>query len=63
VVEGMMCMHCAARVEKALNAVEGVSEEKVDLETKKVVVTAAEGVADAALLDAVKEAGYEPTLA
>jgi len=63
VVEGMMCMHCAARVEKALNAVEGVSEVKVDLETKKVAVTAAEGVADAALLDAVKEAGYEPTLA
>ena len=63
VVEGMMCMHCAARVEKALTAVEGVSEVKIDLETKKVEVAAAETVAAEALLDAVKEAGYEPVLA
>jgi hypothetical protein len=31
-VEGMMCMHCVAHVEKALLAVKGVQSAKADLE-------------------------------
>ena len=31
-IKGMSCMHCSARVEKALNSIDGV-EAKVDLET------------------------------
>ena len=34
-VEGMMCAHCQMHVQKALAAVEGVSEAAVDLEAKK----------------------------
>ena len=33
VIDGMMCMHCAGAVEKALNALDGVTA-KVDLEQK-----------------------------
>ena len=55
IIDGMMCPRCVARVEKALNAVEGV-EAKVDLKGADVQV--AEGVAEQALIDAVTGAGY-----
>lgn len=59
-VEGMMCAHCQAHVQKALAGVEGVTEAVVDLESKKATVTLARDVADQVLLDAVIEAGYTP---
>lgn len=59
-VEGMSCGHCSARVEKALNAVEGV-EAKVDLEAKTAFVNVSEGIADEVLKKAVEDAGYEVT--
>jgi len=37
-VEGLMCQHCAMRVEKALDGIEGVSA-KVSLADKTVAVT------------------------
>ena len=37
-IDGMSCMHCAAKVEKALACVSGVANAKVDLENKKAVV-------------------------
>ncbi len=56
-VEGMMCGHCKAHVEKALLAVAGVTAATADLESKSATVT---GEVDrAALIAAVKEAGYE----
>ena len=57
-IEGMMCQHCSGTVEKALNAIEGVSA-KVDLEGKCAYVTLNKGVDDKTLTDAVTEAGYE----
>lgn len=60
IVDGMMCAHCQAHVQKALAAVEGVTEAAVDLESKKATVTLAQDVADQALVDAVTEAGYTP---
>ena len=60
-IEGMMCEHCAARVEKALAAVAGVSDVKVDLAAKQAVVTLSEAVEDSALTAAVTDAGYEVT--
>ncbi len=57
-VEGMSCGHCSARVEKALNAIEGV-EAKVDLEAKTAFVTADEGITDQQLKNAVEDAGYD----
>lgn len=57
-IEGMMCGHCAAAVEKALSAVGGVSAVNVNLEAKQAVVECAETAADAALREAVTKAGY-----
>lgn len=59
-VEGMMCNHCKATVEKALSAVPGVSSAVVDLQAKTATVALSEDVADAALFDAVKAKGFEP---
>ncbi len=60
-VEGMMCAHCQAHVKKALEGVTGVTGAEVSLEDKKAVVTLAQDVSDEALMNAVKEAGYEAT--
>ena len=59
-IEGMSCGHCSARVEKALNALEGVTA-TVDLESKTAAVQISGDVSDDALKNAVVEAGYEVT--
>ena len=56
VIEGMMCMHCKAHVEKALNAIDGVTA-TVDLENKTATITG--DVSDEVLTKAVTDAGYE----
>lgn len=57
-IEGMMCAHCAAHVEKALNALPGVTA-SVDLAGSSAVVTG--DVSDEALKKAVADAGYTVT--
>ncbi|MBR0266765.1 MAG: heavy-metal-associated domain-containing protein [Clostridia bacterium] len=60
VIEGMKCMHCKASVEKALQAVPGVTAAEVDLEAKIAKIVLAEDVADDVLKEAVKAKGFEP---
>lgn len=60
-VDGMMCAHCQAHVQKALAAVDGVSAVDVSLENKEAAVTLSKEVGDQVLMDAVTEAGYTPT--
>ena len=56
-VNGMMCVHCKARVEKVCKAVPGTVDAVVDLMAKTVTVT---GTADvAALKQAITDADYE----
>ena len=56
-VEGMMCPHCQARVEKVCKDVPGVTDAVVDLQEKLVTVT---GEASRELLEkAIVDAGYE----
>lgn len=57
-IDGMMCGHCAAAVEKALGAVAGVSRADVRLEAKEAVVECADTVPEEALQAAVADAGY-----
>nr|WP_319487661.1 heavy metal translocating P-type ATPase [uncultured Caproiciproducens sp.] len=57
-IKGMSCEHCQARVEKALNAIEGV-EAKVDLKKNNATVSLKTEVSDEVLKNAVNEAGYE----
>lgn len=60
-IEGMMCGHCQATVEKALKGVQGVSEVVVSLEDKNAVVTADASVSADTLKNAIVDAGYEVT--
>ena len=56
-VEGMMCPHCKAMVEKVCKATAGTVDAVVDLQAKTVTVT---GTASAdALKKAITDAGYE----
>lgn len=57
-IEGMSCGHCKTRVEKALNAINGVNAQ-VDLEKKTARVTMTNAVDDQLLTTAIEEAGYE----
>ncbi len=56
-VDGMMCVRCKARVERALNAIEGVKAE-ANIATKTVDVTLTAEITDKQLVAAVTEAGY-----
>ena len=56
-VEGMMCVHCKARVENVCKGILGTVDAVVDLQEKQVTVT---GSADLdALKKAITDAGYE----
>ena len=58
-IEGMMCAHCTGRVEKALSAIDGVSNVEMSLEGKSATLTLSKDVDNQILTDAVTEAGYE----
>jgi heavy metal translocating P-type ATPase len=59
-IEGMMCQHCRGAVEKALNAMDGVTAE-VSLEDKAAYADITGDVTDAMLKQTIVEAGYEVT--
>ncbi len=58
-IEGMMCGHCTGRVQKALEAIEGVGSVTMSLENKTATVELTAEVEDAKLTAAVTDAGYE----
>ena len=58
-IEGMMCGHCTGRVQKALEAIEGVREVVMSLEDKTATLQLEAEVSDEELTLAVTEAGYE----
>ncbi len=63
-VQGMTCASCVARVERALDKVDGVSSSSVNLATERASVSYDPATADTeALLGAVRKAGYEPVVA
>lgn len=57
-IEGMMCTHCSGRVEKVLNALEGVTA-TVDLQAGTAAVTCEASVTDELLRKTVEDAGYD----
>ncbi len=57
-IEGMMCNHCKAHVERALTALEGVTVE-ISLEDKAAYLTMEQEIGDDVLAKAVTDAGYE----
>ncbi len=60
IIKGMSCGHCAARVEKVLNKIDGV-EAVVDLESRSAKVNLTQNVSDEQLKDAVENTGYKVT--
>ena len=58
-VEGMMCQHCAARVKKALEEIDGVVEATVDLDAKNVGLELSKYVTEKDFDKAITDAGYE----
>ena len=58
-VNGMMCEHCKATVEKVTKAVEGVSNSTVNLDAKNVTIEYADGTDLDKVKKAITDAGYE----
>lgn len=58
-IEGMMCGHCSAHVEKALRELEGVTDVKVSLENKIAEVTMEKEITDEVFKNVISEEGYE----
>ncbi len=59
-IQGMTCNHCVMRVEKAIKAVQGVRDAKVDLQKGEAAVTYDEASeALVKLSAAVVDAGYK----
>ena len=56
-IEGMHCQNCVQRVRKALEKLDGVKVENVEVGS---AVVAADAAREAAVLDAIKQAGFEP---
>ena len=61
-VGGMTCASCQVHVEKALGGVPGVRDAVVNLATRSARVTLEGGVAPAALVAAIEDAGYDAEL-
>jgi copper chaperone CopZ len=58
-IRGMTCQHCVASVKRALEALDGVSEVKVDLEKAMATFVGKGPDALEKAKRAVQEAGYE----
>ena len=59
VVTGMSCEHCAHAVRAEIGKLPGVTEVDVDVPAGKVQITGEQLPGDAALREAIAEAGYE----
>ncbi len=60
-INGMMCMHCEARVKKALEALDCVTEAQVSHEKGEAIVTLSAPVSDDILKKAVEDQDYQVT--
>ncbi|WP_432927944.1 heavy-metal-associated domain-containing protein [Microbispora sp. CA-135349] len=58
-VTGMTCGHCVSSVSEEVGAVAGVTDVRVDLASGLLTVETDGGVDDAAIVAAVREAGYD----
>ena len=55
-IDGMHCQACVQRVRKAIEKVEGVATQQVDVGS---AVVTADSARESAVLEAVRKAGYE----
>ncbi|HRR40328.1 MAG TPA: heavy-metal-associated domain-containing protein [Syntrophales bacterium] len=57
-IEGMSCQHCVKAVTKALEAIPGVTDVKVDLARGEASFEEAQPVDDQTLRERIRKAGY-----
>jgi copper chaperone len=58
-VKGMSCNHCVMAVTKALGAIDGISDVRVDLKKGEAAFTETKPVDRAIIREAIRKAGYE----
>ncbi|HOW57499.1 MAG TPA: cation transporter, partial [Smithellaceae bacterium] len=58
-IKGMSCQHCVMAVTKALSAVDGIKDVKVDLKNAQATYEETKPVAAEVIAGAIKKAGYE----
>lgn len=58
-IDGMSCGHCAARIEKSLATLDGVSSVKVNLAGKFAEIETAKELDEGAVNSAIDNAGYQ----
>ena len=58
-IKGMSCNHCVMAVTKALSAVDGISNVKVDLKSGEAAFTEVKPVDRTIIREAIRKAGYE----
>lgn len=57
-IKGMTCQHCVMAVKKALSALDGVRDVRVDLKTGEAVIEEEGSVDMQAIKEAIGKAGY-----
>lgn len=57
-VTGMTCGHCEMSIREEISEIPGIADIEVSAQTGKLVVSGADEIDDAKVLDAVNEAGY-----
>ena len=57
-VNGMMCEHCKANVEKALNTIQSIKETEIDLESKNVTISSECEISNDEIKEVIENAGY-----
>jgi len=58
-IKGMTCGHCVMAATKALNALDGIKDVKVDLKTGGATYVETKAVDPAVVAAAIKKAGFE----
>jgi copper ion binding protein len=58
-VTGMTCEHCVRAVTGEVRRIEGVSDVTVDLASGALTISSSEPIEEAAVAEAVEEAGYQ----
>ena len=60
-IEGMMCEHCKAKVEKSLLELNGITKVKVSLKDKTVTIYSSVIIPDEDIIDTINKLDYKVT--
>ena len=60
-IDGMMCKHCVASAQKALESIDGIKAAKVDLKKKKATIKLEKEIENSVIEKAIADAGYTVT--